>query len=185
MGIGAVSAISGYSGISGIYPSYNPTAVTGVRAARGVSRESDGTAQAAVDGAKDAERSGRVKQSECQTCKNRKYVDGSNENDVSFKTPGHIDPGNSAAAVMGHEREHVANAVAEGNKENKELLSVSVTLKTSVCPECGRVYVSGGETSTTMRTTRSEGGQNMNPYAKKQADLDYLMAAGANLDLSA
>ena len=86
---------------------------------------------------------------------------------------------------MGHEREHVANAVAEANKENKELLSVSVTLKTSVCPECGRVYVSGGETSTTMRTTRSEGGQNMNPYAKKQADLDYLMAAGANLDLSA
>ncbi len=185
MGIGAISAISGYSGISGIYPAYNPTAVTGVRAARGVSPESDGTAQAAVDGAKDAERSGRVKQSECQTRKNRKYVDGSNENDVSFKTPGHIDPGNSAAAVMGHEREHVANAVAEGNKENKELLSVSVTLKTSVCPECGRVYVSGGETSTTMRTTRSEGGQNMNPYAKKQADLDYLMAAGANLDLSA
>ena len=130
---------------------------------------------------KDSDEAGQ----ECQTCKNRKYVDGSNENDVSFKTPGHIDPGNSAAAVMGHEREHVANAVAEGNKENKELLSVSVTLKTSVCPECGRVYVSGGETSTTMRTTRSEGGQNMNPYAKKQADLDYLMAAGANLDLSA
>lgn len=186
MGIGAISAISGYSGISGIYPAYNPAAVTGVRATRGVSRESDGTAQATVDGAKDAEKSGRVNKSECQTCKNRKYVDGSNENDVSFKTPGHIDPGNSAAAVMGHEREHVANAVAEGNKENKELLSVSVTLKTSVCPECGRVYVSGGQTSTTMRTTRSEGGsENMNPYAKKQADLDYLMASGANLDLTA
>lgn len=186
MGIGAISAVSGYSGISGIYPSYYPGAVTGVRATRGVDPQSDGTAQAVVDGAKDAERSGRVRQSECETCKNRKYVDGSNENDVSFKTPGHIDSGNSAAAVMGHEREHVANAVAEGSKENKELLSVSVRLKTSVCPECGRVYVSGGETSTTMRTTNSRGSnQNMNPYAKKQADLDYLMASGANLDLSA
>lgn len=190
MGIGGISAISGYSGIRGIYPAYSPYAVSGVRASQAVKPGSDGTAQAVVDGAKDAERSGRVRETECQTCKNRKYVDGSNENDVSFKTPGHIDPQNSAAAVMGHEREHVTNAIAEGNKENKDLVSVSVSLKTSVCPECGRVYVSGGVTNTTMRTTRSTGGsesngQYANPYAKKQADLDYLMASGANLDLTA
>lgn len=185
-GISGVSAISGYSGISGIYPSYNPNAVAGVRAMQGVKPGTDGTAQATVDGAKDAERSGRVKQSECQTCKNRKYVDGSNENDVSFKTPGHIDPKSSAATVMGHERQHVANAIAEGNEENKELVSVSVSLKTSVCPECGSVYVSGGETNTTIRTTRSQGGSTkMNPYAKHQANLNYLMASGANLDMTA
>ena len=118
MGIGAISAISGYSGVSGIYPAYDPTAITGVRATRGVSRGSDGAAQAAVDGAKDAEKSGRVNKSECQTCKNRKYVDGSNENDVSFKTPGHIDPGNSAAAVMGHEREHVATVGTPGMRQS-------------------------------------------------------------------
>ena len=29
---------------------------------------------------------------ECETCENRTYVDGSNENDVSFKSPGHIAP---------------------------------------------------------------------------------------------
>lgn len=188
MSIGGISAISGYSGISGLYPTYNPMAVQGVRATRAVQPGADGTAQAAVDGAKDAENSesARVRQTECQTCKNRKYVDGSNENDVSFKTPSHIDPGNSAAAVMGHEREHVSNAIAKGNEKDKELLSVSVTLKTSVCPECGRVYVSGGETSTTIRTTKKVGGdKDANPYAKLQANLDYLMASGANLDLSA
>lgn len=121
---------------------------------------------------------------ECQTCKNRKYVDGSNEGDVSFKAPAHIEPQNAAATVMSHEQEHVANAIAEGNKENKELVNVSVTLHTSVCPECGRVYVSGGTTHSTMRTTTG-GSENRNPYAQQQANLNYLMSAGTNLDISA
>ena len=149
----------------------------------GIARISfDGIAEAAVDGARDAEakKNGRVEKGECQTCKNRKYVDGSNESDVSFKTPAHINPNNAAAVVMGHEREHMANAVAEGNEANKELLSASISLKTSVCPECGRVYVSGGVTRTTMRT-----GKPQNPYEKRQADLNYLMASGANFDLTA
>ncbi|MCH5266012.1 MAG: hypothetical protein J1F02_08945 [Lachnospiraceae bacterium] len=180
MGISGVSAISGYSGISGIYPSYSAMPVRGVQGADNVRRGSEGTAEATVDGAKAAS-SGRVEKGECQTCKNRKYVDGSNEGDVSFKTPTRISPNNAAVAVMGHEQEHVANAVAEGNEEGKELVSATVTLKTSVCPECGRVYVSGGETNTTIRKKLDTS----NPYAKRQADLNYLMAAGANLDISA
>lgn len=184
MGISGISGISGYSGVSGIYPAYSAFPVRGVRAASGVTRDTDGTAQAVVDGAKDASASGRVEKGECQTCKNRKYVDGSNEGDVSFKTPTHISPHNAAAAVMGHEREHVANAVAEGSKENKELLSASVTLHTAVCPECGRVYVSGGTTHTRIRTTTG-GKENTNPYARQQANLNYLMSAGKNMDLSA
>ena len=180
MGISGISAISGYSGISGIYPAYSAMPVRGVRGADTVARGSDGTAQATVDGAKSAD-SRRVEKGECQTCKNRKYVDGSNEGDVSFKTPTHISPSNSAAAVMGHEQEHVANAVAGGNEAGKELVSATVTLKTSVCPECGRVYVSGGVTNTTIRKEMG----NTNPYMKRQADLNYLMSAGANLDISA
>ena len=57
MGIGSISGISGYSGISGIYPSYNTTPVRGVMQSAGVTRGSDGTAQATVDGARDAESS--------------------------------------------------------------------------------------------------------------------------------
>lgn len=91
---------------------------------------------------------------ECQTCKSRMYQDGSNEGNVSFKTPGHIAPENSAAAVLSHEREHVSNAKAEdAGDENKELISCSVRIYTATCPECGRTYTAGGETQTTMKTT--------------------------------
>lgn len=32
------------------------------------------------------------KQKDCQTCKNRKYVDGSDEANVSFKSAAHVSP---------------------------------------------------------------------------------------------
>ena len=89
---------------------------------------------------------------ECQTCKNRKYQDGSNDPSVSFQTPTHISPSNSASAVMGHEMEHVTHERARAARDDKEILSQSVIIKTAICPECGKVYVSGGETTTTMRS---------------------------------
>ena len=100
---------------------------------------------------------------ECETCENRTYVDGSNENDVSFKTPGRIAPEAAASKVMAHEYEHVRNAYQEDKEEGKELVSVSVSLKTAICPECGKTYIAGGETRTTMRNGVEE-----NPYAKQQ-----------------
>ena len=48
--------------------------------------------------------------SECQTCKKRKYQDGSNEMDVSFKSASHISVKDAPAMVRAHEQEHVANA---------------------------------------------------------------------------
>lgn len=39
---------------------------------------------------------------ECQTCKNRKYADGSDEN-VSYKSAAHIAPGAAGNAVRAHE----------------------------------------------------------------------------------
>ena len=99
----------------------------------------------------------------CETCENRTYVDGSNENDVSFKSPGHIAPEAAASRVMAHEYEHVRNAYQEDKEDGKELVSVSVSLKTAICPECGKTYVAGGETRTTMRNGVEE-----NPYAKQQ-----------------
>jgi len=41
---------------------------------------------------------------------------------------------------------------AEAEVENREVVSQSVTLHNGVCPECGKVYVAGGETRTTTRT---------------------------------
>ena len=91
-------------------------------------------------------------QIECQTCKERKYQDGSDDPGVSFKSPGHISPENSAAAVSAHEQEHVVNEQAEARNEGRKVVSQSVSIFTSVCPECGKTYVSGGETRTTTAT---------------------------------
>ena len=43
----------------------------------------------------------------CQTCKNRRYVDQSSDSSVSYQTPTHISPEQSAGKVMAHEREHI------------------------------------------------------------------------------
>jgi hypothetical protein len=106
---------------------------------------------------------------ECQTCKNRKYVDGSNDPGVSFKTPGHIDPQNSAAQVMAHEMEHVSNTNAEASSKNREIISQSVKLQTSTCPECGRSYVSGGTTTTVSKSTPDKSDYFKSSYEKKMA----------------
>ena len=41
----------------------------------------------------------KSKTTECQTCKNRKYVDGSNEANVSFKNAAHISPEAASSAA--------------------------------------------------------------------------------------
>lgn len=89
----------------------------------------------------------------CQTCKSRKYQDGSNDTGVSFKTPGHIAPENAAAKVLSHEQEHINIAMNEARAEDKELISHSIRIYSAACPECGKSYIAGGEAKTTMRTT--------------------------------
>ena len=106
--------------------------------------------------ADDINHDGRISPSECSTCRERMYVDGSDEDNVSFKAPGHIAPQASAAVVSAHEHEHVANAVSKGMEEGVELLSASVSLQTAVCPECCTVYVSGGTTRTSFRETSEQ-----------------------------
>ena len=90
---------------------------------------------------------------ECQTCKNRKYQDGSNDPGVSFKTPTRLSPEQAAYAVRSHEAEHVAHAWAQAQREDKEVVSQSVTYHTGICPECGRTYLAGGNTRTTFRSS--------------------------------
>lgn len=89
---------------------------------------------------------------ECQTCKSRKYKDGSNDPGVSFKTATHLDPQTASYAIRAHEGEHVSHAWAEAAREDKEIISQSVSYHTDICPECGRVYMSGGNTRTVFRS---------------------------------
>ena len=85
---------------------------------------------------------------ECQTCKNRKYQDGSSDPSVSYQAPTHISPNQAGAAVAAHEGEHVAHEQAKAQQEDRQIVSQTVSLSTSICPECGRVYISGGVTRT-------------------------------------
>lgn len=115
---------------------------------------------------------------ECQTCKNRKYKDGSDEM-VSFKSATHISPQASASAVRAHEQEHVSNAYKKAGQGNGKVLRASVSLKTAVCPECGRSYVSGGTTSTQIKYYNEE-----NPYQKDLKATDHAKYAGMNADFA-
>lgn len=103
----------------------------------------------------DAARKRRFDTYECQTCENRRYQDGSDDNGVSFQTPTKIDPKSAAAKVKGHEMEHVYRNQAKAEREGNEIVSQSVTLHTGICPECGKTYISGGTTRTSIR-----GGEN-------------------------
>lgn len=115
---------------------------------------------------------------ECETCKERKYQDGSDEM-VSFKSAAHISPEASAARVRAHEQEHVSNAYKKAAQGNGEVLQASVSLKTAICPECGRTYVSGGETTTQIKYFNED-----NPYQQDKKAADSLLYTGMNVDLA-
>ena len=114
---------------------------------------------------------------ECQTCKNRKYMDGSDEM-VSFKSPTHISPQNAASAVRSHEQEHVTNAYSKAAAGNGKVLQASVSIHTEICPECGRSYVSGGTTHTQIKYYNEE-----NPYQQDLKATDEIKYKGMNADL--
>ena len=117
---------------------------------------------------------------ECETCENRKYQDGSNEHNVSFKAATHISPNAAASAVRAHEGQHVSNAYKKAAQDNGKVLRASVTIHTSICPECGRSYVSGGTTNTQIKYYNEE-----NPYQKDLKTTDGLKYTGMNVDLTA
>ena len=110
-----------------------------------ISPEGRAAYEASIGGSRDIK-------TECQTCANRTYVDQSDDPSVSFQTPTKISPEAAPALVAAHEGEHVAHEQARAAKEGKRVVSQSVTIHTSVCPECGKVYVSGGETRTVTAT---------------------------------
>lgn len=87
----------------------------------------------------------------CQTCENRKYQDESDDMGVSFQSPTRIAPEQVAAAVRGHENEHVVREQAKAKVEDRKVVSQSVTLHTDICPECGKVFISGGTTRTVTK----------------------------------
>ena len=117
---------------------------------------------------------------ECESCRSRKYKDGSDESDVSFQTAQHVSPESAGARVRAHEGEHVTNAYEKAAEKGGKVLQASVAIKTDICPECGRVYVSGGTTTTRIMYPNED-----NPYQKERKAQDAGKVTGKNVDLSA
>lgn len=139
--------------INGVNNERNTTGIDGTKAGNGVERE-------------------------CQTCKNRKYQDASDEM-VSFKAATHISPEAAAVRVRAHEQEHVSNAYSKAATEDAKVVRASVTIHTDICPECGRSYVSGGTTSTQIKYTNEE-----NPYQQMKKAADAYQFKGMNIDVA-
>ncbi len=176
MPVGQVFGYSPYS--TGFYIGAMPQAgITDEKAAAADS------SKGAAFGAEERESAGRLagksSPEECQTCKNRKYVDGSDEN-VSFKSASHIAPEAAGARVRAHEGEHVSNAYSDAEKNDGKVLRASVSLKTEICPECGRTFVAGGTTNTMIKYTDES-----NPYQKNQKSLDAARFVGNHIDYAA
>ena len=53
---------------------------------------------------------------------------------------------------------------------------VSVSLQTAVCPECGDSYVSGGTTTSTMKTYKDD------PYSQNRKSFEQEMTKGKHID---
>lgn len=102
-------------------------------------------------------------QGACETCASRKYVDKSDDPSVSFQTPTSVNPNMAAAVVASHEQEHVRNEHAKAQREDREIVSQSVTLTYDTCSECGKTYVSGG----TTRTMSIDRGEPQNEFAEE------------------
>ena len=71
------------------------------------------------------------------------------------------------------------NAYAKAATDNGKVKSASVTIKTAICPECGRTYVSGGTTHTQIKYYNEE-----NPYQKELKSADRAKYSGMNADYS-
>ncbi len=93
----------------------------------------------------------------CERCQNRVYRDQSNDPGVSFKAGGTMNPTKAAALVPAHENEHVGREQDRTREAGGEVVSQQVRIFTDKCPECGKVYVSGGETVTVSSYPSKQG----------------------------
>lgn len=120
---------------------------------RGIIPAASSVTQAEINKSNDGKKNGRSSfdSYDCETCKNRTYQDGSDDPGVSFKTPTKLSPDKAASAVRAHENEHVNREQASAVREDRKVVSQSVTYHSAICPECGTTYVSGGTTRTVTK----------------------------------
>ena len=85
--------------------------------------------------------------------------------------------------VRAHEQEHVRHETAKAEREGKEA-ETRVSIHYGACPECGRVYVSGGTTQVVTRE-RAEPAPVQPPAATPDVAPAAAPSMAAGLDLVA
>lgn len=121
-----------------------------------------------IEGTKEAV-GGKIEPKPCQTCASRRYQDSSSDPTASMQSPTRLAPGNEASSVLAHEYQHLAYRQQEAEREGRKVTFQMVRISTSACPECGRIFVSGGQAiTTTVPETTSEKPENTaaNPFRK-------------------
>ncbi|MCL2108318.1 MAG: hypothetical protein FWH20_03120 [Oscillospiraceae bacterium] len=93
---------------------------------------------------------------ECETCKNRRYQDQSNDSAVSLQQATKLNPKEAAHKVRAHEMEHIRREQYQANSDGNRVITQSVRIKSAICPECGENYVSGGEAISHIRYSDAE-----------------------------
>lgn len=93
---------------------------------------------------------------QCETCRNRRYKDDSEDSAVSFQSASKMSPSQASYKVRGHEMEHVRRERIKADNEGKRVVSQTVRILTDTCEECGKIYVSGGLTKTVTRMDMSD-----------------------------
>ncbi len=104
----------------------------------------------------EAERKRRFDSFECETCRNRRYQDVSDDPGVSFQSAAKINPAAAYSAVKAHENQHVARNKNEAERKGAKISYQTVTIHRNICPECGKSYVSGGVTKTVTKADMSD-----------------------------
>jgi hypothetical protein len=79
---------------------------------------------------------------ECSSCASRTYVCSSGA------TTSGVSSNNSASFVAAHEADHLSDQRADAESQGKDVVAQNMRMYTSLCGECGKVYVSGGKAET-------------------------------------
>ena len=175
MTVGPIQAYSAYQPYAPINTATPSRGLDNTTAAENVGNTKNANSTENTENTKKAEKA--QGKAECETCATRKYMDGSNEADVSFKSATHVSSSAAASAVRSHEQMHVANAYQKAETDNGKVISAHVAIHTSICPECGRTYVAGGTTTTQIRYYNED-----NPYQKDLKAQQESVLAGANVN---
>ncbi|MCL2188562.1 MAG: hypothetical protein FWC16_06480 [Defluviitaleaceae bacterium] len=110
---------------------------------------------------------------ECVTCATRVYQDDSTDGGVSMQSLTNLTPYEAPAQVRNHEMEHQHRDRIAFEEQGMDVVLQFIEMHTSVCPECNRVYVSGGM-STTQAVGREGGEEHDHPLSMEEALLGML-----------